>query len=331
VAGIPRVTSASLGQVTPTEPTSNSSVVIPLATGDDVRVPLVMAYPDYFATIGVPLVAGREFNTGDLGEHAPAVCIVNESFARLAFGSADAIGKPCMTTSRARLRSLPDRRPEEAFHVVGVVRDSPFNNPRGERRPLIYTTFLQTNTGRGQMVLHVRTNGAPGEIVPHVRAQVAAIDPALPVFDVHTLEDAMHAALVQPRVLAMLSRLLGMLALALACVGLHGLLAMAVVGRRSELGLRMALGARRGDVAWLVTKDALWLVGIGVAIGVGIALALVRLVANRIPDLLFGVGATDAATFVRAVIVLAAVGAVAAYLPARRASRVDPILALRAD
>jgi ABC-type antimicrobial peptide transport system permease subunit len=151
------------------------------------------------------------------------------------------------------------------------------------------------------------------------------------MFDVHTLQEEMNAALVQQRLIAVLSSLFGALALVLACVGLYGLLTFTVVQRKRELGLRMALGAQRGHVAWMVTKDALWLVGIGIAIGVPAAIAGARLLANQVSGLLFGVEATDPVTTAAVVLLLGTVAAVAACLPARRASRVDPMLVLRAE
>jgi predicted permease len=328
---IPTVRSASMAQITPTAPGSNSSIPVPLPSGEQLRVAQVMVYPNYFATIGIPMVSGREFDAGDLGEGAPAVCIVNESFVRQVFAGEEPIGKPCQTTRRARLVNSPDDRPEEPFVIVGVVKDSPYNNPRGETRPLIYTTFLQTSTGRGQMVLHARASGNPGEIVHRIREQVAAVDPTVPMFDVHTLHEEMNAALVQQRLIALLSSLFGALALVLACVGLYGLLTFTVVQRKRELGLRMALGAQRSHVAWMVTRDALWLVGIGIAIGVPAAIAGARFLASQVSGLLFGVEAADPVTTAAVVLLLGTVTAVAAYLPARRASRVDPMLVLRAE
>jgi predicted permease len=328
---MPQVRSASMGQITPTAPNPNSGISVRLPSGEQVRVPQVMVYPGYFATIGIPFVKGREFNSGDLGAQAAAVCIVNESFARQVFAGEDPIGEPCMVERRPGLRSSIGSRPPEPFTIVGVVKDSPYNNARGETRPLIYTTFLQTNTGRGQMVLHVRVNGSPGDVVQGIREQVAAIDPAMPVFDVHTLDDEMSAALVEQRLIAMLSSLFGGLALVLACVGLYGLLAFTVVQRRSELGIRLALGAQRGDVVRMVTSEAMLLVAMGVALGVPVAVAAMRLASSQMSGLLFGLEATDPVTIVAAVTLLTLVAAVAVYLPARRASRVDPMRVLRTD
>jgi ABC-type antimicrobial peptide transport system permease subunit len=153
----------------------------------------------------------------------------------------------------------------------------------------------------------------------------------MPMFDVHTLAEEMSAALVQQRLIAMLWSVFGALALALACVGLYGLLAFTVVQRRAEMGLRMALGAGRGDVVRLVTGEAMRLVAIGLALGVPLAVAAGRLASNQISGLLFGLDATDSLTVVLAAGVLASVAAVAAYLPARRASRVDPMMVLRIE
>jgi predicted permease len=320
-----------MAQVTPTVPGSTSSIAVRRRSGEEVRVPQVMVYPRYFTTIGIPVTSGREFTSSDLATGAAAVCIVNASFARQVFAGEDPIGKPCQTARRPRLLDGPTERVDEPYTIVGVVADSPYNNPRGETQPLVYTTFLQTNTGRGQMVLHVRASGAPGQLVHRIREQVASVDPAAPMFDVRTLQEEMNAALGQQRLIAMLSSAFGALALLLASVGLYGLLSFSVEQRRRELGLRLALGANRRDVAVMVARDAMRLAGIGIAIGVPVALACAKVLASRFEGLLFGIEAGDRGTIGAAVLVLAAVAALAAYLPARRASRVDPMLVLRVD
>jgi putative ABC transport system permease protein len=333
---IPNVRMASMAQVTPTAPSSSLSQTVRTASDEEVRVPAFMVYPNYFATIGIPILAGRDFATTDLEERAPAVCIVNEAFVHQVYPGEDPLGKPCYRGRRARLMNLAvagqqTPLPSEPFQIVGVVKNSRYNNPRGEARPLIYNTFLQANTGRGQMVLHVRVTGNPGEVVQRIRQEVAAIDPTMPMFDVHTLDAEMNAALVQNRLIAMLSSLFGALALSLACVGLYGLLAFSVVQRKSEIGIRLALGARRIDVMSLVVREAMLLVAIGVAIGVPSALVTARLASNQISGLLFGLKATDPLTIGAATAALATVAAFASYLPARRAARVDPMLVLRTE
>jgi len=330
---IPSVRLASMANGTPTAPTSSAGALIEMPSGERVRVPLLMVYPNYFATIGIPMVSGRDFGPGDLAEYAPAVCIVSESFARQVFPGKDPLGQPCYTGRRPRLLSSAKDAPAaaEPYQIVGVVKDSRYSNPRGEVRPLIYMTFLQTNTGRGQMVLHARVTGDAGAVVQRIREAVAAVDPAMPMFDLHTLEEEMNAALVQQRLIAMLSSLFGGLALLLACVGLYGLLAFTLVQRTGEMGIRMSLGARRGDVVWLVVSEALLLVAIGIAVGVPAALGVARLASSQISGLLFGLEGTDPFTIATAAFALASVAAFAAYLPARRASRVDPMVVLRTE
>jgi len=333
VREVPGVQMVSMANGMPTSPTSSAGVPIVLQSGEQVRVPLLMVYPNYFATIGIPMTRGRDLAEGDLAPYAPAVCIVNESFVREVFPGQDPIGNPCHTGRRGRLLASPTNLPSqnEPFQIVGVVKDSRYSNPRGEVRPIIYSTFLQTNTGRGQMVLHVRSSGDTGAIVQRIREEVAAVDAAMPMFDLHTLDEEMHAALVQQRLVAMLSTLFGALALLLACVGLYGLLAFTLVQRTTEIGIRMALGAQRSDVVWMVVREAMLLVAIGLAVGVPAALAAARIASNQIVDLLFGIEATDPATLVAAAVALAGVGALAAYLPAWRASRVDPMVVLRSE
>ncbi len=329
---IPGVVKASMSNVTPTVPTSSAGAPVKLPSGEQVRMPMLMVYPNYFATIGMTFVSGRDFGPADITETAPPVCIVNESFVRQVYPSEDPLGKPCYTGRRARLQnSNLTFPPSEGFAIVGVVRDSRYSNPRGEVQPLIYMTFLQTSTGRGQMVLHARANGNTGQVVQRIREAVAAVDPTMPMFDVHTLAEEMGAALVEQRLVALLSTIFGGLALLLACVGLYGLLAFALVQRTSEMGIRMALGAQRGDVVWMVLREAWILVAIGIAVGVPMALAVGRIASNRIQGLLFRMDAADPATMLGAVLALVVVATIAAYLPARRASRIDPMIALRAE
>jgi ABC-type antimicrobial peptide transport system permease subunit len=213
--------------------------------------------------------------------------------------------------------------------IIGVVRDSRYTSVREETPPTAYQTFLQTRTGRGQMALYVRTAQSPAVVVAQVRQAVQDIDRDLPLFAIHTLAEEMGAVLIRDRLIATLSTVFSALALLLACVGLYGLLSFSVVQRTSEMGIRMALGANRADVAWTVMREALLLVTAGVIIGIPAALALERLASNRISGLLFGLQATDPLTIATATMLLAFIATGAAYMPARRASRVDPMVALR--
>jgi ABC-type antimicrobial peptide transport system permease subunit len=174
------------------------------------------------------------------------------------------------------------------------------------------------------MVLHVRASGDPGLVASRLREEVLRIDRTLPAFDIHTLNQEMDAALIQERLVAMLSSLFGGLALLLAGVGLYGLLAFGVARRSGEMGVRMALGAAPGDLVRMILGEAFLLVLAGIAAGVPIALGVARFAGSQISGLLFGLRATDSVS-----VAVATLSAIAAYLPARRASRVDPMAALR--
>ncbi len=348
VQQIPGVRSASLAHVTPASTDANDYEGLHDASGK-VSEPIrqVMVYPGYFSTVGIPMVQGRDFTFLDNRDNAAPVCIVNEAFARKMYPGENPIGKPCFHSRQP----APDS-PIVPFEIVGVVRDSRQMNPTGAIFPLTYTTFLEIFGTRPAMALYVRTAENPNLILPRIRSLVSEIDPTLPQLEIHTLARDMDAALVRERLIALLSSLFGILALLLACVGLYGLLAFAVVQRTMELGIRMALGASRAGVLWIVIRDALRLVATGIAIGVPVALGMARLASSRFPALfgpqigrsaalsavkpdvnalLFGVKTTDPLTIAAAIIVLSAAAAVAAYFPARSASRVDPMVALRND
>jgi putative ABC transport system permease protein len=316
VTSIPGVVACSLAQFTPTTLRGNS-VRFTLASGEEKRALVPMLYPNFFATMGIRLLAGRDFDARDLVESAPLVAVVNETFARQAFGG-NAVGE--------HIRSRND-----VIEIVGVAADSRYTNLRGETPPIVYQTFLQTRTGRGQMALYVRTARPPAAVLPQVRAAVQDIDRDLPLFEVRTLAAEMDAVLIQERLIATLSSVFSTLALLLASIGLYGLLAFSVVQRTGEMGVRMALGATRADVVWTVLREGLLLVAAGVAAGVPAALVVGRLASSQISGLLFGLGATDPATIGVAVLLLGCVAAAAGYIPARRAARVDPMVALRTE
>jgi predicted permease len=320
VRALPNVRAASLASDTPTSVVRLSS---PIKLPDGTVFPLdrLMVYPGYFETLGLPLLAGRDLQERDLqGASSPAVVVVNEAFARKAFPGESPVGKRLLTATGGRFYPC---------EIIGLVKDARLGQLRGEPVPLAYQPFLQTNTGRGQMVLHVRSAGPPAALTAGIRDEVQRMDPTLPLFEVHTLAQEVEGALVRERLIATLSGFFGALALLLACVGLYGVMSFAVVQRTGELGLRMALGARRGNVVWMVMRQALTLMLWGLLLGVPAALVLGRVAASQIAGLLFGLHSTDAETIAAAVLVMAIAATVASYLPARRASRVDPMVALR--
>ena len=195
----------------------------------------------------------------------------------------------------------------------------------------MYQTFLQTNTGFGQMVLHVRATDDASRLVRPIREAVQAIDPDVPTFEIRTLADEVAATLVRERLVAVLSGVFGVLALALISIGLYGLLAFTVSTRTAEIGVRMALGATRSDVRWMIARQALTVVLAGILVGVPTAWTIGRLASRQLSSLLFELPAWDPATIASACVVLVIVGLGAALMPARRAVRIDPIAALRTD
>ena len=318
VEAIPGVLSASLAGTNPTT-AINPNGTIRTPSGQEVGFGKVQVYPRYFRTLDLPILAGRDFTPADMVENAPYVAVISETLARRAFPNESPIGK--------RFECEGHDRP--LCEIIGVVADARYSNLRGDAPAVAYQPFLQRNTGRGQMVLHVRIWGRNAGITERVRQEVQAIDKALPAFQIQTLATEVDAALIQERLVATLSSFFGFLALVLAAIGLYGLMAYAVAQRTNEIGIRMALGAQHGDVVRMVLRDTLFLVLLAVAIGVPVALAVARLASSLISDLLFGLKATDPVTIVLATVLMVAVALFAAYIPARRATKVDPMVALR--
>lgn len=317
VESIPGVETASMAQFTPTLVRANAQRVEP-PTDRELEALIPMIYPKYFAAMEIPIVDGRDFDEADMSETSPLVTIVNETFARAAFPGERAVGRTA-------------RIGRETRQIIGVVKDSAYISLRRDTPAMAYQTFLQTSTGRGQMVLYARVRGNAASVTPQIREAVHRVDPTLPMFELHTLADEMNAALVRERLIATLSSVFSILALALACVGLYGLLAFTIAQRTTEMGVRMALGAGRIDVVLMVMREALTLVIAGTVLGLIGALVTARLASNQISVLLFRMNATDPATIAAATLILAAVASLASYLPARRASKVEPMAALRSE
>ena len=266
----------------------------------------------YFSTMGIPLLQGRDFNAQD-NENAPLAVIVNDALARRYFAGEDALGQ------RVSFRGANGPWSE----IVGIVRDSKYRTLGENPRPTAYVPLAQNHeTG---MTLHVRTLGNPLSVAATVRREAQALDPNLAVTNVQSLSDVVGASLFAARMGAVLLAIFGFLALLLAAIGLYGVMSYTVSRRTREIGIRMALGAGTGNVLRLVLKEGLALVGGGVAAGLIVAAAATRLLAS----FLYGVSPLDATTFVAIPLVLALVALLASYLPARRAVKVDPMVALR--
>jgi putative ABC transport system permease protein len=270
---------------------------------------------DYFRALQIPLLSGRTFELRDNAD-APKVVIINETIAKRHFGSAtEAIGK--------RLSIWRD----EKFmrEIVGVVGDTKTGSLTGEGGAQIYVPNAQAR--ENFMGLVIRTAGDPAVFATTLRREVQALDKDQPIYNVRTMDDVVANSLGTRRVSMQLFAVFAIAALLLAAVGISGVMAYSVTQRTQEIGIRMALGAQGGDVLRMVVRQGMTLALIGIGVGLAGAFGLTRVLAN----LLFGVKATDPVTFVAISLLLTFVALLACYLPARRASRVDPVIALRAD
>ncbi|HLY16185.1 MAG TPA: ABC transporter permease [Bryobacteraceae bacterium] len=271
--------------------------------------------PDYFKTMRIPILLGRDFRMTD-GRDAPKVCIVNEKFVRRYFKDGLAIGK------HIGLGGDPGTKLD--IEIVGVVRDTKYESMRDEVPVEVYQPYHQMEFVLG-MFAYVRTTRSPQQAFSSIRQVVHGLDPNLPVSRMKTLEAQMEESLITERLVATLSSGFGLLATLLAAIGLYGVMAYVVAQRTREIGVRIALGASRQDVISLVMKDVVMLTGIGILIGLPAAWALTRIVQEQ----LYGIQPNDALTIAAATIGIAFVALLAGYVPAQRATRVDPMRALR--
>ena len=268
----------------------------------------------YFETMGTAVALGREFTLRDHAG-APRVAIVNQAFARRYLPEGGALGQR-LTVGSTKLQE---------FEVAGIVRDSIYQSLREAAPPTVYVPLVQrAGTGGFAVVFEVHATGSLAQVAAALRTSLQPMLPGAPV-EVRTLTEQVERTLVQERLMATLAASFGILGLVLAVVGLYGLLAYTVARRTNEIGIRLALGAMRQDVLWMVIRQALILLGIGAAIGVPAAWAASRFVSS----MLFGVMGTDPLTTGAATAALAAAGLLAGFLPAWRAAQVDPMVALR--
>lgn len=313
--GLPGVTAASLASDSPISGgwDQNGLVVEGYTPREDENVVADATYisTDYFKALGIPLVAGRDFNDQD-SYGSPKVTIINEKMARYFFGDSNPLGK------RIGLEEQPD------ITIIGIVKDAQYVNLRSEIRRHFYTPIMQEER-LANLTLHVKTSTDTPSLANLVRSEINTLDPHLPVYNVKSLQGEIDESLVQERLVAWLSIAFGALATLLAAMGLYGVLTFSVARRTREIGIRVALGAQRRDVFAMIIRQGMILVVIGATIGVGISLALSRL----IETLLFGVTPNNATTLVAASVGLIFIALLACYIPARRATKVDPLVALR--
>jgi predicted permease len=318
LAGIPGAQAAALCMVPPLSWNNwDEDFTVeghPIRQGENNNSPINYVSPGYFAALGIPIYGGRDFRDTD-AEGAPPVAIVNEKFARYYFGQSNPVGR--------RIGRGDDPGTKTDIEIVGVVRDAKYMTMKQPIPREVYFPYLQR--AADFMTGYVRTPRPPEQMFPEIRALVHRLDPNLPVYQMKTVEAQKQDSLSIERLAAALATSFGVLATVLAAVGLYGVMAFLVARRTREIGVRMALGASARNVVWLVVRDVLLLVGVGLAIGLPAAFAVTRFLASQ----LYGVEPHDPATIALATLGMLLVAALSGYIPARRATRVDPIRALR--
>jgi predicted permease len=272
-------------------------------------------FPGFFDALRIPLLRGRDFNAKDV-MGAPKVAIVNAKFARRYFGNADPIGR------HIGMGSDPGTKTD--IQIIAVAGDTKYEDMRTPVPEEVYQPYEQQAFSLG-MNIYVHTRGRPADMFATVRQAAGQVDPSVPIYDMRTLNDQVDNSLVTERLMALLSAVFGGLATVLAAMGLYGVMAYVVARRTREIGIRMALGANRGSVVWLVMREVLVLAVVGVAIGLTSAWGLTRLVESQ----LFEVKPSDPVTLALATLGIAGVAMLAGYVPARRATGIDPTTALR--
>ncbi len=311
---LPGVQSASLAQTVPLEGSSYGNTVSVEQRGQfNLRYNIVT--PEYLETLGIPLLLGRQFSAYDTAQ-SQRVAIINETFARAAWPNENPVGK---------IFKWKDRTGDLPIEVIGVARDTKSQDLFQAPRRVAYLPLAQQYDGG--LTLLLRTSLPPEQLLSAIQQEIRALDPRLPVYNIKTIEQYRRAAFAQKRLQAVLLSGFGLLALVLASLGLYGVLSFGVAQRTREIGIRIALGARANDVVSLVVRQGIKLTAVGILLGLAGALAVTRVLAS----LLYGVSPTDPLTFVGVIFVLALVALCACWVPAWRAAKVDPMIALRGD
>jgi predicted permease len=270
---------------------------------------------DYFRTMQVPLLRGRAFTDAD-GENAQYVAVLSEAMAKKFWPDADPIGRQFQMSTDAK----------HSMVVVGIVKDVRYQGVKGVIQPVFYAPFVQHQENNSLQFVQVRTTAAPETMIPEIERAIQSLAPQLPVFDVETMRQALYTlnGLLVYRIGAALAAVLGVLGLILAIVGVYGVVSYAASQKTHEIGVRMALGAQPTDILKMVFGEGLFIVAIGLGVGIALALAAAQVVGKFLT-----VSAMDPVTYVAVSAILTIVALAACYIPARRAMRVDPMVALR--
>lgn len=320
---LPAVQSATVATYSPMSGTGRSSTItvrgFTPAPDQDMEVADILIGPSYCETLGVPLLLGREIGPRDTPA-SQKIAVVNQSFAQTFFPGQNPLGR------RFFFGDEDDLERGEELEIVGVMGDVKYESAREKAGPTAYRPILQVQDSDAYSSdLQIRSIGNAADLTPAVRQAIAEVDNKLPTLRITTLREQLKGTLDQEKLLAQLVSFFGALALVLACIGLYGVMAHAVVRRTKEIGIRMALGAERRNIIWMVLRETLVLILVGVAIGVPTAIGAGRFIASQ----LFGVGVADPLALTAATLFLTGVAVLAGLLPARKASRVNPLIALR--
>lgn len=279
---------------------------------NEVRVQMNSVGAEFFQTMGIPILQGRSLNQHDTAS-SPKIAVINHTLAHRFFPDEDPIGM-----------TFEEEEDPGPVQIVGIAADTKYANLREETPPTFYVPYQQRNR-LGRMMVEIRTAGEPGSILSKVRTTVESLDRDLPLIDVRTMNEQVNASMAEEKIFAELTGGFGILALILACIGIYGITAYAVARRTGEIGVRMALGARSGQVLTMVLREASWMAVTGVSLGIVGALWLTRF----IRAMLYGLNAADPLTLAGAAVLLIAITLLASFGPARRAAHIDPIRALR--
>jgi putative ABC transport system permease protein len=290
----------------------------PVSPKDEPSADVFISEPGYFRTMGIPLIRGRDFEVRDEHKSTPVV-IVNESFAKQFFPGEEVVGRRIIPG----ISTWDDDDADDIREIVGVVADIRNRALNTEPKPAYY--LPQGQVPFSQLIVVAKTAGDPHSMVSSITREVSNMDSELPVFGVRTMEEYISASVAGPRFNTTLLSIFAAVALVLTIIGLYGVMSYSVAQRTNEIGIRMALGAPRDTVLGMILRRGLATTSLGLAAGLGISILLARLLQN----LIWGVPATDAVTFVGIPVALVTSAALAILIPARRATRIDPIIALR--